>query len=290
MQINRLFEIIYLLMDRRRMTAGELAAHFEVSKRTILRDIDTLTAAGIPLYTMQGKGGGIAIMDGFVLNKAVLTETEQNRILFALQGLSAAQNNDDAEVLSKIQSLFQKSSGAWIEVDFSRWGTTMYDRNKFDTLKNAILTRTVISFRYISSYSEETQRAVYPLKLVFKSRAWYLQGFCLGREDYRTFKINRMLDVCETEEHFPAGYTPPPLEASNPPASTVRMVLEFSPYVAYRVYDEFDEGCIERREDGYLYVSAAMPEDEWLYGYLRSFGKGVRVISPGHINENLNIT
>ena len=269
------------------MTASELAAHFEVSKRTILRDIDTLTVAGIPLYTLQGKGGGIAIMDGFVLNKAVLTEDEQNQILFALQGLSAAQNANDAQILGKLQSLFQKSDTAWIEVDFSRWGSGELDKRKFETLKSAILGKTAITFDYVSSYGEETSRIVYPLKLIFKSRAWYLQGFCTERQDYRTFKINRMLEVFNTETHFDGEYTPPQIDGGTPPGAYASIVLEFQSHVAYRVYDEFDVGCIERSDDGSLRVCARMPQDEWLFGYLRSFGKSVRVISPTHIAKKI---
>ena len=120
MQINRLFEIVYLLMDKKSITANELAAHFEVSKRTILRDIDTLTMSGIPIYTMQGKGGGISIHDKFVLNKMVISESEQQQILFALQGMSATQLIETESVLSRLKSLFEKSDSDWIEVDFSR--------------------------------------------------------------------------------------------------------------------------------------------------------------------------
>ncbi|MDL2257750.1 YafY family transcriptional regulator [Eubacteriales bacterium OttesenSCG-928-K08] len=288
MQIDRLFGIIYLLMDKQKMTAAELAAHFEVSKRTILRDVDTLAAAGIPLYTMQGKGGGVAIMDGFILNKTVLTESEQNQIIFALQSQSATQNADGTQVLSKLQSLFKKPDTAWIEVDFSRWGTSAHDKKKFEILKNAILGRKRITFRYVSSYSEETNRSVYPLKLVFKSRAWYLQGFCTERSDYRTFKTNRMLEVCDTGKQFAGDYIPPPINPSAPPPSFEPIMLEFAPHVAYRVYDEFDEGCIEKGDDGRLCVSAAMPVDEWLCRYLLTFGDNVSVISPKDLRRKLD--
>ncbi len=97
MQIDRLFQIVYLLLDRKTMTAKELAAHFEVSVRTILRDIDTLSSASVPIYTIQGKGGGISLLDGYVLNKAALSQAEQNQILIALQILAAAGNTDVKE-------------------------------------------------------------------------------------------------------------------------------------------------------------------------------------------------
>lgn len=106
MQTERLFEIIYLLINKKKMTAEELAGHFEVSKRTILRDIDALAAAGIPVYTAQGKGGGISIMDSFLLDKAVLSEDDKNQILFALQSLSATKTIDTKRVLNRLQSFF----------------------------------------------------------------------------------------------------------------------------------------------------------------------------------------
>ncbi len=110
MQINRLFGIIYLLMEGRNMTAKALAEHFEVSARTILRDVDVLSMAGIPIYTVQGKGGGIALLDQYVLNKAVLSEAEQNHILFALQGLAATRQLDAGDVLDRLEGLFAKSN------------------------------------------------------------------------------------------------------------------------------------------------------------------------------------
>ena len=128
MQINRLFEIVYLLMNKKHVTAQELAAHFEVSRRTILRDIDTLTTAGIPIYTTQGKGGGIFIQDNFVLNKAFISENEQKQILFSLQSMSATELVETDQVLGRLRSFFASPNKEWIEVDFSRWGHNNFRR------------------------------------------------------------------------------------------------------------------------------------------------------------------
>lgn len=289
MQIDRLFQIVYLLLDRKTMTAKELAAHFEVSGRTILRDIDTLSSAGIPVYTMQGKGGGISLLDGYVLNKAALSGEEQNQILIALQSLAAAGNTDAKGTLSKLEKLFQRTDTDWLQVDFSRWGQGAQDNRRFELLKAAILERRVINFDYVSAYGEESHRTVCPLKLVFKSKAWYLQGYCLVRQDYRTFKINRILHASLTDEHFPAGqYSPPSIESTDTAAlSLIELELEFSARAAYRVYDEFDEDCIRRNDDGACYVLVRLPEDDWLYSFLLSLGREVKVLRPGHIAEKL---
>lgn len=290
MQSSRLFEIIYLLLDKKNITARELAEHFEVSKRTILRDVDTLSAAGVPIVTAQGKGGGISLMEGYVLNKAALTEDEQNQILLGLQSLGAAQFGEADGILAKLGALFQKQDTSWIEVDFTRWGQGSSDNLRFELLKRAILGRTAIAFEYVSSYGETSDRVVYPLKLVFKSRAWYLQGFCADRQDYRTFRLSRMLRLRDTGEHFSADmHAAPPIEnADAPPLSTVALELRFPVHVAYRVYDEFDEGSIHKEDNGFLRVFANLPDDNWLHGFLLSFGGDVEILAPAEICERFS--
>lgn len=289
MQISRLFEMVYLLMDKKNMTAKELAAYFEVSTRTILRDIETLSTAGIPIYTSQGRGGGISILDNYVLNKTVISEDEQNQILFALQGLAATQQLETERILGRLQNFFEKADTRWIEVDFSRWGNAEVDKAKFEQLKNAIIRKYAITFLYSSSYGETTQRKVYPQKLIFKSKSWYLQAFCLPKENYRTFKVNRMRDIESLSETF-AGMTfqPPELEpADQESPCLLDLKLQFLPHVAYRLYDEFDEQSIIKEEDGTFMVNVRLPGDDWLYDYLLSFGASVEVLAPEIVREEL---
>lgn len=289
MQISRLFEIVYILLERKSITANELAAHFEVSKRTILRDIETLTMAGIPIYTSKGKGGGISILDNFVLNKTTVSDREQSEILMALQSLSSTEHIDVSDILAKLGTLFQKTDTSWIEVDFSRWGNTKPDRDKFDILKRAIIRKQPVSFTYPSSYGEITDRTIYPLKLVFKSRAWYVQGYCLLKDDYRTFKISRMLRISILPDSF-AGrdFSPPPIETDYEyPDRLVHLELNFSAETAYRIYDEFDVANVRKNEDGSFGVTIDLPNDYWLYGFLLSFGAAVRVLEPQCVRDCL---
>jgi predicted DNA-binding transcriptional regulator YafY len=276
-------------MDKKRITANELAAHFEVSKRTILRDIDALTMAGIPIYTMQGKGGGISIHDKFVLNKTVITESEQQQILFALQGMPATQHIETESILSRLNSLFEKANRDWIEVDFSRWGNSTTDRAKFDALRNALLNERAISFNYSSSYGETTDRKAYPQKLIFKAKSWYLQAFCLLKNDYRTFKVSRMRNVKMLADTFDNGaFQIPEIEQSEYQSPhLVEVKLHFEPYVAYRVYDEFDEQNITKSEDGSFNVTMSLPDDYWLYDYVFSFGAAIEVIEPQIVRDEI---
>ncbi len=202
MQINRLFEIVYILLKKKHVTAKELSEHFEVSQRTIYRDIEALCEAGIPIYANRGKGGGICLMDQFVLNKSLLTKEEQSDILSALQGLQVTSNIGPSSALSKLRSLFQTDDPDWIEVDFSYWNSREEDRRSFTLLKEAIWNRKVISFRYFNSYGQESFRVAEPLKLLFKGQAWYLSAYCREKQSFRFFKISRMEGLEVSEETF----------------------------------------------------------------------------------------
>jgi len=276
-------------MNKKSMTAGELAAHFEVSKRTILRDIDALTMAGIPIYTTQGKGGGISIQDRFMLNKTVVSEEEQRQILFALQGVSATAHIETEGILSRLRSLFEKADTDWIEVDFSRWGRIEEDRAKFNSLKNAIINERAISFTYSNTSGETTERKVYPLKLTFRAVSWYLQAFCLLKNEYRTFKISRMRNIKTQADGFDRGaFQVPEIEAFGfEPFDVFDVKLRIEPEAAYRVYDEFDERCITKNQDGSFIIDTKVPDDGWFYEYVLSYGDSMEVLEPQSMRDEI---
>lgn len=253
MQTERLFEIVYTLLDRGTVTAQALADKLQVSKRTILRDIETLTLAKVPVYTTQGKGGGVSLLDGYVLDKAVLSDEEKEQILLGIKTLLPT-GGASGKTLSKLGSLFSVKNTDWIEVDFSRWSNPTHDREKFDTLKNAVTQRYALAFSYPDSAGEISERKAYPLKLVFQGQAWYIQAFCLLKEDYRTFKINRMIDVEVLPETFDAAlYMPPPVVSQNsPPHGKTHIRAVFASTVAYRIYDEFNPEDIEKTRTALL--------------------------------------
>ena len=150
MQVNnRLFEIVYILMQKKKTTAKELADRFEVSTRTIYRDIETLSGANIPIYASKGKDGGIGLLDEYVLNKTILSEEEQNQILFALQGMKKVKGQDEKDILEKLSILFNKKINDWIKIDFSNWGNIQEER--FDIIKSAILNKQLVQFTYYKS-------------------------------------------------------------------------------------------------------------------------------------------
>lgn len=289
MQVNRLFEMIYILLGRESVTAKELAERFEVSTRTIYRDLDILSSAGIPIYTSKGSGGGIRLLESFTLDKSLLSKEEQSEILMGLQVLKGARYPDTQEVISKIGSLFNKSEYDWIEVDFSGWGSSKEEQEKFTTIKRAIIEEKMISFEYLSSYGVKTLRTVAPVRLVFKAQSWYVQAYCKLKEDYRTFKLMRIRHLqCIDERFHRKDFKVGPIEPQSledTPVITVK--LRFEPYMAFRVYDQFAEDAIKHGEDGSIEVTASYPQGEWIYSYILSFGPAVTVVEPKEVRDKV---
>ena len=178
MRESRLFRIVYYLLQNGKATAPELAQKFEVSIRTIYRDIDSISSAGIPIYATQGKGGGISILNDYTLDKSLFSEQEQELMLTALQGMVATTEKNSNELLIKLSGLFQINSTNWIEVDFSDWAHRTPQQDTFNIIKEAIFQKRVISFCYFSGKGNKEKRNVRPIRLVFKSKSWYLYSFC----------------------------------------------------------------------------------------------------------------
>ena len=284
MQTNRLFEIVYILLNRKLTTAKELAERFGVSQRTIYRDVDILSLAGIPIYTEKGKGGGISLLQDFVLNKSILSETEQNEILSALQGLSSIKTAETDYILKKLSAIFNRNTVRWLEVDFTEWG--FQNSDAFCNLKTAILERHITEFDYYSTFGEKTRRRVEPVQLWFKSKAWYLKGFCLLRQDMRLFKLSRIRDIFVTHEVFSERdllVTPPNPGPVEHQKDDVTLMFKIAPEMTHRVLDEFGEA--EKQPDGSFVVTVTWPEDEWVYGTILSYGEYIEVLEPEHIRE-----
>jgi len=289
MQVSRLFSIIYYLLDKKETTAKILAERLGVSVRTIYRDIDVLSGAGVPIYTNQGKGGGITLLDDFVLSKSVLTEKEQDEILLALQNLSAAQYPDINRILARLSSLFKKSDVNWIEVDFSPWGCDKRQEESFDLLKVAIMSNYVITFDYFNNSGMKSTRRVEPVKLIFKDKAWYLKAYCYEREEYRSFKVTRMRNLQITEDIF--------VKRNQEELQTIPKDNQFQGYIdirlriseagAHRVYDDFSEEEVVKNEDGSFTVNTSLPEGEWLLNYLLSYGPVIEELAPKSLHDAL---
>lgn len=289
MQINRLFEIVYLLLDKKNVTARELSEYFEVSQRTIYRDLEILCQAGIPVYTAKGRGGGIRLLPNYVLNKSLLSDAEQNKIISALQSLNALNGYAADPVVDKMATLFNKERSNWIDVDFSHWGSDQQEKEKFELIKDGILDQRVITFDYYNSYGEKTRRSIEPQKLLFKGQSWYLYGYCRLKCEGRFFKITRIRTITMTAETFERE-TPKDLwtETDNGfERRTIELVLWFEAQMAYRLYDEFAAEAIAINPDGSFTVKTRIPQGTWIYGYLMSYGECVEVLEPEWLKKKI---
>ncbi|MCI8587316.1 MAG: YafY family transcriptional regulator [Clostridia bacterium] len=287
MQVNnRLFEIIYILMQKKKITAKELSERFEVSTRTIYRDIEILSRANIPIYTTKGKDGGIELIEEYVLNKAILSEEEQKQILFALQGMKKVRGKEEKDVLEKLSILFNKKVEDWIKIDFSNWGKKNTQEERFDIIKKAILNKNLIEFVYYNSNGEKTKRIVEPIQIWFKDKSWYVISYCRIKMDYRIFKIARIRDIKILEEHFQREL-PKERKEGKYKFEEILLELEISKEMAYRVYDEFEDEEITKKEDGNFIIKVKYPENEWIYSYILSFEEYAKVISPERIKVDI---
>lgn len=285
MRDSRLFRILYYVLEKGKVTANELSEKFEVSVRTIYRDIDVISSAGIPIYATQGKGGGIEIADDFVLKKSLLSEKEQEQILVALKGLEGINKQYENELLTKLSAFFKIKNTNWIEVDFTNWQRGNEYDELFNDIKSAIINKNIIRFTYFSSNEKETSREVKPIRLLFKGWDWYVYTFCLLRNEFRYFKLSRIRDLKILDENFEDSYEDVVLIKEMEYKETVRVKLKFDRKVAFRVYDELRD--IKEDEKGNLYAEIELPNDYNLYNYIFSFGESVEVLEPIEIRNKI---
>lgn len=306
--INRLLSIIYILMNKGTVTAAELAERFEVSVRTIYRDIDTLSMAGIPVYTTKGRGGGISLTEQFVLNKMLVSKKEQKQILAALTSLRETGVRDEEAILEKLGDFFMEKPENWVAIDFSDWSGRR--QAIFQQIKDAILNRRILQFDYYGAHGDMSRRCVEPVQLLFKEYTWYVRAFCRNRQAMRLFKVLRMKRVETLSETFAVRndmtngprtepISPPPKNTAagnigDVPNDSVpdappepEIVLWIDKREAYRIYDRFDEEEITVLPDGHFEVHYHCTLDDWVYGMILSFGPSSKVLEPRYVKEEI---
>lgn len=282
MQESRLFKIIYYLMENGKSTAPELAEKLEVSIRTIYRDIDIISSVGVPIYVTTGRNGGIQIDDSFVLDRLILSDKEKEDIITALKSVSIVDDHN-SDTLSKLSAIFNTKNEDWLEVDFSRWGNKAQDNTMFQKLKEAIISRKMICIVYANTRGEVIERVICPLKMVYKAKNWYIKSFCMNKSNFRIFKLTRIIQARDMEKNFdPMEF---PQEKKEMKVNYENVILRFPQRMAYRIYDEFEVDEIHQDDNGDFIICAPMPIDEWLIGYLLSFGSKVCIIEPKYLKK-----
>lgn len=287
MKNDRLFSILYLLLNRRQTTAAALAEKLEVSLRTIYRDIDTLCRAGIPIYTERGQKGGIFLMENCVLDKTSFAKREQDELITAVESAEALRPDLLPSLSQKLREFFDSQENQKIEIDFTSWKPA--ERDRFILLRQAVLDKKIIKFTYHNSRGIMSHRKAAPLQLYFKAFAWYMIGFCLDAQEPRMFKLNRIQNLTVTDQPIPESLTLTAYEQIPESFEGITITLKVSAHLAYRVYDEFSQEEYIKQKDGSFLVHYTAPENEWLYGYLLSFHPYAEVLAPDFVRDNVII-
>lgn len=287
LQISRLFEMLYILLERERVTAPELAGRLGVSVRTVYRDAQALCEAGVPLYAERGRDGGIAILPTYKLSKSVLSDAERREILASLQAM-AQTGASQTDTLRKLRAFFGGTIEDWVQIDFADWSG---QRDALvATLRDAILSRQMLAFDYYGESGQCTQRRVCPLRLWFKGSTWYLAAYCMQRKALRTFKLTRIKRAKPVQEPFPpeADACVPRL---SPPQVDEQIMESFELHIdgcmAYRIWDDFEEEEITPLEDGSYLVRASFPPGTWTASLILSYGEHAQVISPAALRDRI---
>lgn len=280
MKIDRLIGIITTLQQKKIVTAPYLAKKFEVSRRTINRDIEDICKAGIPIVTTQGANGGISIMEGFSLDTTVFTEQELTAIFTGLKSLDSVSHSVSAERLaqkiggSKAIKLFE-----YMVIDLSSFYKDDL-ASKIEQIKLAIQETRCIAFHYCYNKGE-TDKIIEPYLIVFKWSDWYVFGFCKERQDFRMYKLRRLWNLTVTDDIFNMREIPEEKKLFGSHMTDDYIILAvYDPTVKYRLIEEYGHTCFTEQEDGKLYTEWGFATQKDAVEWFLSFGNKVKVLAP----------
>ena len=297
MRVDRLVSIIMILLEKERVGAQELADMFEVSPRTIYRDIDAISMAGIPVCSIPGVGGGFEIMPEYKVDKKAFTTDELSALLMGLTSLSGmVQREDFAHALAKVKSLIPTEQARDIEIkanqiciDLNPWMGNGNIKRSLEIVKSALQENKLLSFTYIDGHGNRTERIVEPYQLVLKSSHWYFHGYCRSKNDYRLFRLSRMTELQLLQETYtPRDYEKPVLDFE-PMLETLQTDIRLR--IHKSVLDRVLEFCTYDRitpddEEHYL-VNYPFIERDYYYDMLLSFGDKCECLEPAHVREEV---
>lgn len=286
MKLDRMLGILTVLLRQGTVTAPQLAERFEVSRRTISRDIDALCQAGIPVVTRQGGGGGISIAEGYRLESGVLTGEEFAGLVAALKGIGSVSEDGGRRALEKLGGDVAVSLRESVVIDLS----SHYRGNltgKIARIKEAVRDLRPITFDY---YYEKgiSHRCVEPYFVVFQWAAWYVFGFCRDRQDWRMFKLQRLWNLALLDGRYALRDIPPDrrdFSACLPDRE--RLVAVFAPSERYRLIETYGLDCYTEQSDGWLRLEAGYTRREHILRWLLGFGAKARVLFPPDLAEEI---
>lgn len=282
MKTDRLIGILSLLLQCDRISAAALAEKFEVSRRTILRDIETLSMAGIPIVTAQGQGGGISIMEGFRIDRTLLSNEDMHAILAGLQSLDSVSGTNRYRRLMEKLSVSRTSTmnaDSHILIDLSSWDKSAVS-DKIELLRNAVEQREAVAFTYYAP-GGDSERVIEPYHLVFQWSSWYVWGYCTAREDYRMFKLTRMANLRGTGKPFAQRDVPEyRCEKLRHTICGTESLVRFHPSMKWRMIDEYGTEHLQYDADGYLLMTFRWSDVPAFFQYILTFGNMAEILSP----------
>ena len=285
MKMERLIGILSILLQRDKITAPELAEQFEVSRRTIQRDIESLCQAGIPIATAQGTGGGISILEGYRVDRTVLTTPEMQAILAGLQSLDSVSGTRRYAQLMEKLSAGSTGRDSHILIDLSSWYKTSLSP-KIEAIHSAIRQHQTIRFTYFSP-KETAVRTIEPYDLVFQWSSWYVWGWCRTRQDFRLFKLNRMTDLALGEPFTPRPAPVPELSAERIFPAKYQVTVLFDPACRWRLVEEYGPDSFTAQPDGRLRFTWGFPDADSIISWVLTFGEGAELTGPEELRQRL---
>jgi predicted DNA-binding transcriptional regulator YafY len=295
MRIDRMLAITVILLNRDRISARELADKFEVSVRTIYRDIDAINLAGIPVVSYPGNDGGFGIMENYRIDRQLLTLNDMLTILTALKGINTGLEDREVDAaIEKISSLVPKEKADEVKlffkqmvIDIAPYGRSEKYKEILKTIQRSIFNNHIIRIIYTNAKGERLERTIEPLTLIMKGNTWYLFAFCRKRNDFRIFRLSRIKSIEILDQTFVRKDVSHEkyINENDEARKAALIVLKFSPEARVRVEDYFDEDQMEILENGDIIVRVAYPEDEWVYSFILGYGEHVEVLEPPHIKK-----
>ncbi|WP_128659469.1 helix-turn-helix transcriptional regulator [Paenibacillus sp. 598K] len=302
MKLERLLAMIYKLLNHEVLSAATLAEEFQVSQRTIYRDIDTISAAGFPVVSHQGQKGGYGMMEGYKLDRSLLGSYDVDNLITVLEGLASVFEDERTQgTIERLRALDPQHANPRLAVDLE---TRRIAPDALQQLRKAMMDGIVVRFDYVDAHNARTTREIEPAQLLFKFGAWYVQGWCLTREAHREFRLSRMLELTLTGRRFAPGRELPAderLTGERPAAGDglvagagqdelQEVVLLVEPESLSEALDQFQWADKEQHADGSmtLRISVHQPEQaRWLHGLLLGLGRGAEVLEPPELRTVL---
>ncbi len=292
MRVDRLLSILLIISDKGLVTGKELAEHFEVSLRTIYRDIDKICEAGVPIASTGGKGGGYYIMENYNLDNLFLDKKEIQALMPVMDNLSFlfGRNQKFNDMILKFKNVYEKGNveNNRLKINMSHFSMENELKEALFLIDKAIEDSRLLEFDYINRRIECSKRIAEPIQIEFICGEWYLVAFCRNRSDYRKFKLVRIRNLKLGDIFLKRNISNEGLRkifAEGYNEKSIKVTLKFTSRIGEQLSEYFDKESIRLEEDGNFIVEDFFPYEEGLIKHILSFGKDCEILSPSYLRE-----